>query len=82
MEEYGMNNNNNSDGHEMKQHFQRFAKQLSDWYCDGKTPGHSLYTGTAKTETPVTWTGYADTVQETGRGQWKHRGANLRRQCL
>ena len=40
MEEYGMNNNNNnSDGHEMKQHFQRFAKQLSDWYCDGKTPG-------------------------------------------
>jgi len=38
MEEYGMNNNNNSDGHEMKQHFQRFAKQLSDWYCNGAIP--------------------------------------------
>lgn len=31
-------NSNFSDNKEMKQHYQRFAKQLSDWYCSEKTP--------------------------------------------
>ena len=29
---------NLSDDHAMKKHYNRFAKQLSDWYCKGKTP--------------------------------------------
>lgn len=28
-----------TNNHELKQHYPLFAKQLSDWYCDGKTPG-------------------------------------------
>ena len=31
-------NTNLSDDREMKKHYQRFAKQLSDWYCKGKMP--------------------------------------------
>ena len=37
MEEYG-SSNNRSDNKEMKQHYHRFAKQLSDWYSKGNTP--------------------------------------------
>ena len=37
MEEYGLNPNR-SNKNEEKQHYQQFAKQLSDWYCNGKTP--------------------------------------------
>ena len=37
MEVFGVNSNF-SDNKEMKQHYQRFAKQLSDWYCSEKTP--------------------------------------------
>ena len=31
-------NTNLPDDREMKKHYQRFAKQLSDWYCKGKMP--------------------------------------------